>query len=94
MGREVWKDYALDYFRPYSETRASLAVGDRPGPLQVAFECSDGMGTVLMKRAQAEPEYAGGALRWIVSGKTVLNNKGKPVKQYEPYFSSKPSCFV
>ena len=25
-------------------------------------------------------------LRWIASGKTILNNKGKPVKQYEPYF--------
>ena len=31
-------------------------------------------------------------MRWIVSGKTVLNNKGKPVKQYEPYFSVKASC--
>jgi hypothetical protein len=26
-------------------------------------------------------------LRWIGNGKTILNNKGKPVKQYEPYFS-------
>ena len=26
-------------------------------------------------------------LRWIANGRTVLNNKGKPVKQYEPYFS-------
>ena len=26
--------------------------------------------------------------RWVGSGRTVLNNKGKPVKQYEPYFSS------
>ena len=25
--------------------------------------------------------------RWVVNGKTVLNNKGKPVKQYEPYFT-------
>ena len=61
-------------------------------PLQIAFECSDGMGTVLMKRSQAEPEIAGGPLRWIVSGKTILNNKGKPVKQYEPYFSVSSAC--
>ncbi len=61
-------------------------------PLQIAFECSDGMGAVLMKRSQAEPETAGGNLRWIVSGKTVLNNKGNPVKQYEPYFSARASC--
>ncbi len=26
-------------------------------------------------------------LRWIGSGRTILNNKGNPVKQYEPYFS-------
>ena len=26
-------------------------------------------------------------LRWLGTGKTVLNNKGNPVKQYEPYFS-------
>lgn len=25
--------------------------------------------------------------RWIGSGRTILNNKGAPVKQYEPYFS-------
>ncbi|MFM9951810.1 MAG: SpvB/TcaC N-terminal domain-containing protein [Saprospiraceae bacterium] len=25
--------------------------------------------------------------RWIGNGRTVLNNKGKPVRQYEPYFS-------
>jgi RHS repeat-associated protein len=56
-------------------------------PLQVAFEYSDGGGNVLVKKMQAEPETSGGPLRWIASGKTILNNKGKPVKQYEPYFS-------
>ena len=29
-------------------------------------------------------------LRWIGNGLTVLNNKGNPVKQYEPYFSVTP----
>lgn len=29
----------------------------------------------------------GSNLRWICNGRTVLNNKGNPVKQYEPYFS-------
>ena len=47
---------------------------------------------MLLKRAQAEPEDVGGPLRWIVNGKTVLNNKGKPVKQYEPYFSTQSTC--
>ena len=26
--------------------------------------------------------------RWVTSGKTILNNKGKAVKQYEPYFTN------
>ena len=26
-------------------------------------------------------------LRWVGNGRTILNNKGKPVMQYEPYFS-------
>jgi len=29
----------------------------------------------------------GTALRWVGNGRTILNNKGNPVKQYEPYFS-------
>jgi len=60
-------------------------------PIQVALECSDGTGNVLMKKVQAEPDPESTAtnppLRWIVNGLTVLNNKGKPVKQYEPAFS-------
>lgn len=59
---------------------------------QVSLECSDGSGNVLMKKVQAEPEEGKTGLRWIVSGKTVLNNKGKPVKQYEPYFMDDFGC--
>ncbi|PTQ91464.1 RHS repeat-associated protein [Nitrosomonas nitrosa] len=66
---------------------SQLAAGEQSA-LQVAFEYSDGMGSVVVKKIQAEPEDAGQPLRWIASGKTVLNNKGKPVKQYEPYFSN------
>ncbi|MEM6434380.1 MAG: SpvB/TcaC N-terminal domain-containing protein, partial [Cyanobacteria bacterium P01_D01_bin.115] len=60
-------------------------------PLQVGFEYSDGMGTVLVQKVQAEPDPDDDSdnppLRWIANGKTILNNKGNPVKQYEPYFS-------
>ncbi len=60
--------------------------------LQTSIEYSDGLGAVLVKKAQAEPDpddpTVPQPLRWIASGKTVLNNKGKPVKQYEPYFSA------
>ncbi|MBK8413030.1 MAG: hypothetical protein IPL22_00115 [Bacteroidetes bacterium] len=56
--------------------------------LQAGFEYSDGSGNVIVTKKQAEPERDGHSLRWLANGKTILNNKGKPVKQYEPYFSS------
>ena len=56
--------------------------------LQTRFEYSDGMGRALVKKIQAEPDEADQPIRWITSGLTVLNNKGKAVKQYEPYFST------
>ena len=56
-------------------------------PLQTSFQYTDGSGNIVVAKMQAEPENAGGALRWIASGKTILNNKGKPVKKYEPYFT-------
>ncbi len=65
---------------------AQLAPGES-SPIQIAFEYSDGSGQVIAAKAQAEAETPGGPLRWITNGKTILNNKGKPVKQYEPYFS-------
>ncbi len=58
--------------------------------LQFSFEYSDGGGNVLVTKVQAEPENQNGPYRWIANGKTILNNKGKPVKQYEPYFSENP----
>lgn len=63
-------------------------------PLQIALECSDGGGNVLMQKAQAEPDPENGNPRWIINGLTVLNNKGNPVKQYEPAFSDRFGCEI
>lgn len=65
---------------------AQLAVGEN-SPIQIAFEYSDGSGAVMAAKTIAEPETPNGTLRWITNGRTVLNNKGNPVKQYEPYFT-------
>ena len=35
-----------------------------------------------------KPKQTHADIRWVGKGRTVYNNKGKPVKQYEPYFSS------
>ncbi|MEL6942010.1 MAG: toxin TcdB middle/C-terminal domain-containing protein, partial [Bacteroidota bacterium] len=69
--------------------------------VQFSFEYSDGLGNVTMNKVQAESGLAyyiengqrkqkdtGTDIRWVGNGRTVLNNKGNPVKQYEPYFST------
>lgn len=67
-------------------------------PLQVAFEYSDGAGQAFVKKVRAEPDPALAAaqqvLRWVTNGKTIVNNKGKPVLQFEPYFSPSGHCFA
>ncbi|MBS0299124.1 MAG: VCBS repeat-containing protein [Proteobacteria bacterium] len=67
---------------------------------QESYAYSNGSGGVAMVKAQAHPGKAfkvnpdgskaevDANPRWVGNGRTVLNNKGKPVKQYEPYFST------
>ena len=60
--------------------------------MQVSFSYSDGFGREIQKKVQAEPGPVidGGPVanrRWVGSGWTIFNNKGKPVRQYEPFFS-------
>jgi hypothetical protein len=71
---------------------ADLASGAVP-PIQHSFTFSDGFGREIQKKMQAEPGplVEGGAdadPRWVGSGWMVYNNKGKPVRKYEPFFSS------
>ncbi len=62
---------------------------------------SSGLGQNLQIKVQAEPGEAlrwqnnslitvdtTPNLRWVGTGRTIFNNKGKPIKQYEPFFSS------
>jgi RHS repeat-associated protein len=79
----------------------SLTTG-QPVIWQNSYTYIGGDGNAVMSKLQAEPgialqENADGTvievdttpnLRWIGNGRTILNNKGKPVKQYEPYFST------
>jgi YD repeat-containing protein len=59
--------------------------------VQVSLSYSDGFGREIQKKIAAEPGplAAGGPVvnpRWIGSGWTIFNNKGKPVKRFEPFF--------
>ena len=110
--------YDLDVYKNSGGTKPVVAASivreehfqeNNNSPVQISFEYSNGLGQVVMKKAQAEPGIAKQVtvnaddtysvseidtaasnprqLRWIGNGRTVLNNKGNPVKQYEPYFS-------
>jgi RHS repeat-associated protein len=55
--------------------------GDQGSRWLETVEYSDGMGNIALVKTKAANQ------KWIGTGRTVLNNKGNPVKQYEPYFS-------
>jgi RHS repeat-associated protein len=91
--RDGHPNYTLSIVR---ETHVSEENGP-PSKTQINFSYSDGLGQTVMVKAQAEPgdvyDVASDSVlsadpRWVGNGRTVFNNKGKPVKQYEPYFSS------
>ena len=78
------------------ETHSSAAGGGQ-SKLQIGFSYCDGFGREIQKKT------AGGTgprrrrtARWSssggsASGWTIYNNKGKPVRQYEPFFSQLPA---
>lgn len=96
QGRVTWAATAAGACSVARERHDRDAPNDHPElgaegiPVQVAFEYSDGNSQAFVKKVQAEPDPANsnGPLRWIASGKSVVGNKGKPVFQYEPHFSS------
>lgn len=49
---------------------------------------NDGLGRNLAIKTKVEPEDT--TSRWLVSGRSVYNNKGKVCESYLPYFSSTP----
>jgi RHS repeat-associated protein len=78
------------------ETHASAPLPPQGLKIQLSFSYSDGFDREIQKKIQAER----GPLdvndlqapivnpRWVGSGWTIFNNKGKTVRQYEPFFSA------
>jgi RHS repeat-associated protein len=72
--------------------RSDLAAGVKTA-VQHNLLYSDGFGRELQKKSRAEPgplqpNGPVASRRWIASGWTIFNNKGKPVRQYEPFFTA------
>jgi RHS repeat-associated protein len=75
------------------ETHARAPLPPQGLKIQLSFSYSDGFGREIQKKIQAEPGpllEAGPVVnpRWVGSGWTIFNNKGKPVRHYEPFFSA------
>jgi len=78
------------------ETHASSPLPPQGLKIQLSFSYSDGFGREIQKKIQAEPgpldvsNLAAPIVnpRWVGSGWAIFNNKGKPVRQYEPFFSA------
>ena len=72
------------------QSKIQAEPGDAPArAANVALPGGDvGPGALTLSAGVPVPAVA--KARWVGKGRTVYNNKGKPVKQYEPFFSSTP----
>ena len=78
------------------ETHVNDTPAGVPVKVRISFSYSDGFGREIQHKIQAEPgpldlnNPASPTIdpRWSGSGWIILNNKGKPVRQYEPFFSA------
>ena len=71
------------------ETHVSDLVEGEQTAIRQSMAYSNGLGSVILAVAEAEQPHNAAPdapPRWVHSGLTVLNNKGEPVKQFEPYF--------
>lgn len=74
------------------ELHASDLGGGQSTRFRHLFLYSDGFGREAQRKEQAEPGPIPNvgdnvSLRWVGSGWTIYNNKGNPVRKYEPFFT-------
>lgn len=74
-----------DGFGREAQTKIQAEPGD--APLRADNSINPEIpGTLILENGK--PVQAAANPRWVGKGRTVYNNKGKPIKQYEPFFSS------
>ncbi|GCE06808.1 SpvB/TcaC N-terminal domain-containing protein [Dictyobacter aurantiacus] len=74
-----------DGFGREAQTKIQAEPGDAPRRADNSAN-PELPGTLALENDQ--PVLAPAHPRWVGKGRTVYNNKGKPIKQYEPFFSS------
>ena len=85
----------------YAHTFAREKHGAANPRWQESYTYSDGGGGIIMAKTQTNAglakrwnvltklvEEVPADPRWIGNGRTIINNKGLPIKQFEPYFSA------
>jgi len=80
----------LQFGFEYSDGLGNVAMAKMPAEPGLAKQGTvqpDGSFTLTVVDTAAQNPKR---LRWLGNGRTILNNKGKPVKQYEPFFSVTP----
>lgn len=81
---------------PTSPVQVSLEYSNGAGKVEMTKAPAE-PGLAARVRVLADGSVAvdqvdtGNELRWIGTGRRVLNSKGKPVKEYEPFFSVSPA---
>lgn len=84
------------------ETYVSDLAPRQQTKVQFHFVYSDGFGREAQTKVQAEPgppelsdpKSPVQSPRWVGTGEKVYNNKGKPIRQYEPFFSAAPQFSI
>ncbi len=89
---DLWRTVRLGQEAPlvvWSAARETHA--DDQSIIQQKLMYFDGLGRELQTKIEADPSSsAPNQLRWITSGWKIYNNKGKLVRQFEPFYSNKP----
>lgn len=99
---DFWRYYREQ--KPIAVLTASREEFSRQNPtsnkVQISVAYQDGLGRALVSKMRVDGGEAKqldnmGAIetvnvthRWLASGRVIYNNKGKPVKQFETYFST------
>lgn len=82
-------------FNPDSPLQIALEYSDGFGKVAMRkVQATPGIATKAVQQGDGSWHVTsidtGTQLRWVGNGRTVFNNKGNPIRQYEPYFSVSP----
>ncbi|MFT3921020.1 MAG: toxin TcdB middle/C-terminal domain-containing protein [Myxococcales bacterium] len=86
--REVHRSPSTRWLESYAYSDGSGRVAMTKARVRGGDAPARGADGKLLKDPDGSLVLVGTESRWVGSGKAVLNNKGLPVKQYEPFFSS------